>query len=154
MSFRGVIATVGCLAMILGAALVNSRAAVADKKQPTKLELELDGARYARLHWAERARDAQAAAYESGTVQLGTLIDAANARIEAELATCNTMVQRLAALEKHLEFLEQQREKIDALYKTGSRGGEANSQATISRECEAARVRLLEERIAAEATAK
>ncbi len=139
-------AVVTCLPVIAGAAILYGAVKAPDSAE---LDRELKSSIQQRAAWAREALEAQNAACESGTVTLDCLLHAANQCVEAEVEAAPTETQKLAALEKHLEFTQGLDQKISALYKTGSRGGEANAYRTIKREVENAKIMLLKAQIEA-----
>jgi hypothetical protein len=157
MKMRQLLAFVACLpvgaAVLYGASKAPPKpevsAGISGTSSPDRasLEDELNAALKARENWAEQALEASQAAYDSGTITLDMLIDSANELVTAELAVASTRIQKLAALEKHVERIASMEQKIAALYTSGSRGGEAVQYRLINRELADAKIMLIEARL-------
>ncbi len=79
---------------------------------------------------AKQAFEATTAAYNAGTGTLDTVISWSNRWLAAELEIARSREEQLAAAQAHLERIGDLHNKVEALYRTGSNGGEANAMAT------------------------
>ena len=102
-----------------------------------------------RVQTARKTRNAVHAAFQADTVALGDLLTAAHDLLTAELAVAKTPGQQIAAHKRHVEFLRQLEQKIEALFKVGARGGEAEKYGTARYNRETAEIALAEACIAA-----
>ncbi len=114
-----------------------------------QLEERLTQAQRKRVLVAQRAFEAANAAYASGHITLDVLLDAVEKRAEAHLAAATTPDQRVSACEERLKAAGQIESKIEALFRTGSRGGEAVTYTMAQRARLSAEIELLEEKLRA-----
>jgi hypothetical protein len=117
----------------------DDRAAALEKKLQLLLE--------ERVATANRGVEANQAAYDSGTVTLDVLIKSRSDLAEARLAVAKGADERRAAIRELYQGYLQMEDSIAKLYKTGSRGGEANSMAMITVARQTAEIQLLEEQL-------
>jgi hypothetical protein len=132
-----------CL-LLAGASLTAAADEVRDRKI-AELGKNITALRAARLADAIRFAEASQAAYESGSITLDVVLDAIEKRAAARLAVATTASARLAAYEERLNQLQSMEQKVEALYKTGSRGGEEIHYRMIRCARETAEIALLEE---------
>ena len=71
------------------------------------------------------------AAYEAETVPLENVIVSIDALWKAKLGAADTAPQRIAAHVQRVQYLWQLEMKIEDLFQTGERGGEANKRYRI-----------------------
>ncbi len=140
------LAAVALLACVASASWVWAADKASDREIVILEEL-LREAKKDRVPAAERAAEAQQAAYESGTVTLDQAPRRLSGSEDRALAAATTDAERLEAFQKCVESLRQTEQKIEALYRTGSRGGEANAYAVIMCERQTAEIELLEEKL-------
>jgi hypothetical protein len=116
---------------------------------PQTLEMRLRQLQVSRVQTARKSRDATLAAFQADTVTLGDLMTATHGLLTAELGVAKTPGQRVAAHKRHVEDLRQCEQKIEALFRVGARGGEAEKYATARFNRETAEIALVEACIAA-----
>lgn len=134
-------------ALSLAGAPLLWAADVAHDRKVAEIEKELQKLRSDRVTTTLLEVDAQRAAYDTGTVTLDQLLDAYEHLVEDRLALAATSQERITALEEFLNHSRDTEQKIEGLYKTGSRGGEANSYARAKRARQTAEIKLLEEKL-------
>jgi|GEM_PF-2968461 len=79
---------------------------------------------------AARAFEATQAAYNSGNATLEALISWSNRWLAADLELARSREEQLEATRAHFRRIRDMHRKIAAMYRSGSRGGEAQSMAT------------------------
>jgi hypothetical protein len=142
------VAVVGGFILAAASLLWADDKSAADKRaDELLLEMKLQTLLKERVATAELGVQANQHAYDSGTVTLDQLIQSRKDLAEARYAVATTAAEREAALQEIVDGSRQVEAKIKALYKTASRGGEANqlAMATIARQT--AEIRLLEEQL-------
>ncbi len=87
-----------------------------------------------RVRVAEKAVESMSSAYESGTVTLDVLFEATNKLFRARMEAATTDAERFDALHERFSAMRRIEEKVHALWKSGSRGGEANAYYAAQRE--------------------
>jgi len=99
----------------------EAAAAAADEKQnPAR------AAKQNMRDWAEKAYEAFVASYDAGTSTFDYVPYWSQRLMAAELELASSRAEQVAAAQAHLKRMQGHRDKVAALYKTGSRGGEAN----------------------------
>jgi hypothetical protein len=129
---------------LAGATLLWAAEGAQDRKV-AQLEEELQKLRSDRVTTSLLEVGSQRAAYQSGTVTLDQLLDAYEHLVEDRLALATKFQERITALEEFVGHSREIEQQIEALYKTGSRGGESNSYARVKRARQTAEIKLLEE---------
>ena len=89
------------------------------------------------------------AAFEADTVTLDVVIWAIDAAWKAELAAATTPAERIDAHVQHVQNLGQIKQKIEALWNVGARGGEAEKYAQAKYSVESAQIALVDHCLAA-----
>jgi hypothetical protein len=135
--------------LVAGCSASPSLMAADEPDHRAALEARLKKLLLDRVATAKRAVASTNAAFEAETVTLGDLIAATQNVWKAELAVASTPEERIAAHVRHVQFVGRKHAKIEALYKVGARGGEAEKYNTSKHELESAQIALVEECIAA-----
>lgn len=112
-----------------------------------ELEKKLQTLLQDRVATAEFGVKTNQAAYDVGAVTLDQLIQSRKDLAEARYAVAKTAPEREAALAVIVQGCRQVEEKVAALYKTASRGGEHNQLAMATLARQTAEIRLLEEQL-------
>ena len=138
-------------ALILGMSLVGLSVAWAASGESNadadKLQTELRALRDERVVTAAMLVESSQQAFSSGTIVLSDLLLAYQQLTDARLAIAPDHAARLKALEDAVLKARTVEGKIEALFRTGSRGGEANAYAMAKSARQTAEIAVLEEKL-------